>query len=138
MVMQSILNDTYLTEDSNDWWTSFTDFKGRVYDVNVYSFEFDDSLTEDEFGVSVYHVDNKTDEADTSEPLVNFKIHKSEVIEDYDKTLYEVRFWHTIHGKCQVVASCESEAKEIADKQLKTFGLERLVYDVVHRTCCVL
>ena len=135
MVMQRILDDASLTADSNDWWTSFTDFKGHVYDVNVYSVEYDDRLTEDEFSVAVYHVDAKTLETDTSESLVNFKIHKSEVIENYSKTLYEVSFWHTTYGKCEVVASSEEEAKEIIDKQLEAFGLDRLVYDVTSRTC---
>ena len=137
MVIRGILDDASLTRDVNDWWTSFTDYKGHVYDVNVYSLEFDDRLTEDEFSVSVYHVDNKTGETDTSESLVNFKIHKSEVIEDYNKTLYQVNFWHTTYGKCQVVANSESEAKEIIDKQLEAFGLDRVVYDVVDKTCGV-
>lgn len=135
MVIRSILDSATLTADSNDWWTSFTDFKGRVYDVNVYGLEFDDSLSEDEFSVAVYHVNAKTLQTDTSESLVNFKIHKSEVIENYNRTLYEVSFWHTTYGKCEVVAESEDEAKEIINKQLETFGLDRLVYDVTSSTC---
>lgn len=135
MIIQGILEDGSLIEEMGDWWTSFTDPKGRVYDVNVYGLEFDDSLTEDEFSVAVYYVNAKTLQTDTSESLVNFKIHKSEVIEDYKKeTLYEVRFWHTTYGKCQVVASCEDEAKDIIKKQLEDFGLDRLVYDVTSKS----
>ena len=138
MVIKAIKDDGSLGIDEQDWWTSFTDHKGRLYDVNVYGDEYAD-IPPDEFRVAVYDVSEIDGEyvTDYENDLVVFEVMRDALVDVKDQQLYQVRFWHTTYGKCEVVASCEGEAKEIIDKQLEAFGLDRLVYDVTDRTCGV-
>jgi hypothetical protein len=52
-IISAIKKDNGLSYKTNDWWTSYTDKDGKVYDVNVYSNEYAD-CADDEFTVSVY------------------------------------------------------------------------------------
>lgn len=61
-IIEAILEDGTLSPDTDDWWTSFTDEKNRVFDVNVYDNSYHGDLQEDEVAVSIfdcfYHEDD--------------------------------------------------------------------------------
>jgi len=71
------IHDDGSYNDDGDWWTSFTDKNGNVYDINVYDDEFTD-IKSDEVCIAVYSVDTKTLETDYSDN-VSFILNKSDL-----------------------------------------------------------
>ena len=132
MVIKAIKDDGSLKINEQDWWTSFTDPKGRVYDVNVYGDEYAEIPT-DEFRVAVYAVPEINGEfvTDHEDDLVVFAVMKDALVDVVEEPKrYKVPFWYTTYGSANIVAKNAEEAKEYLDKVLSNSGLKYLEYEL--------
>lgn len=126
-VLQTIRDDGSLGDDS-DWWTSYTDDKGRVFDINVYDNEYGD-CADDEVCVSVYDcyedVDGHWITDYENSPYESFIVTRDIVA---PMTLHKVYF--TMSLDCSIIqfAHSEEHAREILEDVLSEHGFDKLQY----------
>lgn len=60
-ILDAIRSDPCGWEGDDDWWTSYTDEKGRIFDINVYDNLYNPSLSPLEVAISVYDVEEVID-----------------------------------------------------------------------------
>jgi hypothetical protein len=126
-IVQEIRKDGSFN-DCGDWWTSFTDEKGRVFDVNVYDNEFGD-CEEDEVCVALYDCY----EGDDGYFWTDYEGSEYETFimkrEDVAPTsLYKVYFTMRIECSSLIPAHSEEHAREILDVLIEEYGFEKLQY----------
>lgn len=126
-IIQTIRDDGTL-RDAGDWWTSYVDEKGRVFDINVYDDEFGDCAV-DEVCISVYDcyedVDGHWYTDYENSPYESFIIKRSEVA---PMTMYKLFF--TMSLECSLIqfAYSEQHAIEILEDLLEQHGFDKLQY----------